>query len=81
MSVAATCALSDALAYNLHAQRESPLLGIFSYHYRGIPGWTKVSELNDSATHSNRHRLRAIARTQFFHDVLDVDLHRFFGDK
>ena len=38
-------------------------------------------ELDDSATHGNRDCLCAVAGAEFFHDVLDVDLDGFFGDK
>ena len=38
-------------------------------------------ELDDSAPHANCNCLGAVAGAEFFHDVLDVDLDGFFGDK
>src|SRR5216683_1099618 len=38
-------------------------------------------ELDDSAMHGNRDCLCTVAGAEFFHDVLDVDLDGFFGDK
>src|SRR5262245_55842837 len=38
------------------------------------------SEADDPASHGDGHRLRAVARPQLLHHVLDVDLDRFLGD-
>jgi hypothetical protein len=35
------------------------------------------SQLNNSAAHRDRHRLRPVAGAQLFHDVFNVNLHGF----
>src|SRR5262249_52065406 len=44
---------------------------------RGLP----CSQLDNSAAQGDRHRLRAIAGTQLFHDVLDVNFDRLLRDE
>ena len=44
---------------------------------RGIP----VLQLHDSAAKANRHRLRPIAGSQLFHDVLDVNFCGLFSNE
>ena len=38
-------------------------------------------ELDDAAAQADGDGLSSIGGAQFFHDVLDVDLHSFFGDE
>src|SRR5579862_2872761 len=38
-------------------------------------------QLNDAPARGNGHRLRAIARSQFLHDALHMNLHRRFRDE
>jgi hypothetical protein len=37
--------------------------------------------MNDAAACGYRHRLSAIGRAQFLHDVFEVNLNGIFGDK
>ena len=38
-------------------------------------------QLDDSSPDSNRDSLSAIARSKLLHNMLEMDLHRFFRDK
>jgi hypothetical protein len=42
---------------------------------------TRRLKMNESAPRRDRHGMCPIARSQLFHDVLEVTLDRFFGDK
>ena len=56
---------------------------LFLYHLE-TPGhsevWVKL-EMYDPASNSDSNGFGAIACAEFFHDVLDMSLHRFFRDE
>lgn len=53
------------------------LLPLSGYFY----GENRVLELNDSAAETDGNGFCSIAGTQFFHDVFDVNLNRFLGNR
>jgi hypothetical protein len=62
---------------------ESPSLGIFSYHFRGIAWFSKLHylQLDNSPTNRYRNSLRPVAGTQLLHNVLDMNFDCLFRDE